>query len=128
MLCPRCGAKHGIRDGDGEPSCTICGWVDYLGPPKPSPIHSILTGPHGYLVPYRGTTESLGAVQVKVVFRRTRTYPTPICPYDGERMVSVGFTRRKRQGLRRHSQFRCLGNRHLIALERDLHNEATGWR
>ena len=32
MLCPRCGARHGIRDVDGEPSCTICGWVDYSGP------------------------------------------------------------------------------------------------
>ena len=125
--CPRCGAVLGVWNADKEPTCTICGWVDYSLPLLPPPIRSLLTGPHGYLVPYLGTTDCLTAVEVKVVFRRGRVRPTPICPYDGERMISVGFKGTKRQSHDNRSQFQCLENRHRIVLERDSSGEAVGW-
>jgi hypothetical protein len=109
----------------------ICGWANYAAPlpaiqNRPRSDEDRLLKPRGYVVPYRGETAGLKAVQVRVVIRPARAHPTPICPYDGEGMVSAGYTYTRKGSRTNQAQYRCLAG-HRILLKRDSLGEAVGW-
>ena len=122
--CPRCKSKNGVwKDGE-EPTCSICGWVDYSLPTPASPLRRSLSLRRGYAVPYRVDSGRTTDLELKVVYGRTSGDPVPVCPYDGGSMINEG-TRNIAKQLR--GAFRCLDNRHRVLLLRDELGEATGW-
>lgn len=130
-LCPRCGAH--IRTTYQEPSCLTCGWADYTGSgegdeDRRRPTRDRLLAPRGYSVAYTGDTVKLRHLKVTVVLRSGVGTPSPICPWDAERMVPAGYTyTRKGQRGSGKSWFGCVSYGHRILLKRNHLGDATGW-
>ena len=130
--CSHCGTANTIIKAYDEPYCLLCGWVDYETAPEADEdrrraTQGRLLAPRGYSVAYTGDIPKLRKVAVTVVLRPGVAYPSPVCPWDAERMIPAGHTYSRHGQRVKGSWFGCVSYGHRILLSRNHLGDATGW-
>jgi len=127
MLCPRCGAKNSTTHAYYEPTCMLCGWVDYTEAPPKSDTNDPHRPNRGYDVKYTGGKPALRSLKVQVSLLPGRSGAYPLCPWDKGRMLGRGREATENPDLYSRETWYACESGHRILLKRDYQGEAVGW-